>query len=230
MYKKLALIILTLSFFAGCSSVPMVSDKKIEEYLPKRGEFIADIMQIQASEKIEEISTRMLTSFQKHKSWYAEYIENYPGKTLPYHEKIGISEAEYRYFLQNAKSASRLSKVGEVKISIDKKSNGEIVFKTNPQEFPLNGVTVYEKANYVFTNYAKLEQYSEIDQDEKDSVTGRWKGAQWKHEKLNGEKGVSVTLAIGKRTDQGDGIIYYDVKNKTSETHEAYYFILLYTL
>jgi hypothetical protein len=203
----------------------------IQSLLPKKSVFTADVMIAKSTDKIEEISTRMTASLQSQKDWYMQYIENHPGVALPYHKNFGISEAEYGYFLENAKTTSTLSKVGEVELTVEALPSGKgITLKTKPENFPLNGVSIYTEEGYADTKYAKLDKESEIDQGDKASMTGRWKGKQWKYAEWDGKKGKSVTLAIGKRKDHQDGILYFDVKDLLTNPPEVYYFILLYPL
>lgn len=204
---------------------------EVNEYFPKRNVFVADVMVTKANKKIEKISAIMAESVQQHKNWYLKYVERYPGEALPYHKNFGISESEYKYFLEHSMTSSTLSKLGEVELTIEAlDSEKGLIIRTRPKEFPLNGIRIYEEEGYALTKYAKLDQVSEVNQQNKASMAGRWRGKQWKHTEWDGEKGKYVALAIGKRIDHGDGILYFNVKDLLNDPIEVYYLVLLYKL
>jgi hypothetical protein len=78
--------------------------------------------------------------------------------------------------------------------------------------------------------FGRLDVQTTINQQDADSPTGRWTGVQWTHDEISRDGGWRALLAIGHRTDAGDGILYLDVVDNTSDDPLAFSFIVLYDL
>lgn len=224
-------------FFAGffaLASLSMidapVEAQDIENYLPK-GEIIhGRIMELAAPRDIQVLSQKLQAAVQNDQTWFQQYItENENQRPLPYHPRLGLTELEYRRVLELA-GTMELRESGTVDLTVKRLKNGGFELVSSDHEMPLNGLRVYPNENLVETSYGILGEFSEINQQDPGSATGRWTGAQWKRSERTDVKLTAVKLAIGKRTDHGDGIIYYDVKNLSADTTENFSVILLYPL
>jgi len=150
------------------------------------------------------------------------------GKPLPYHKKLGVTEAEYSAYLVGINKI-KLIKNSEATIYFSQSEDGKVRLSGLPGKPPHDSLTYDIESNEIITAVAKLKEYSVIEQNNKESATGRWKGEQWKYSKmLSGTKYTSVKFAIGKLTDQAKNIIYYDVTLTVNGEPRELSYILLY--
>lgn len=219
--KAVSLLSLAILFSANIFAL------KNAQFIPEGKVINGEVMQMGYSQEMLDLSLKFQEGLKKHGTWLQEYIQQNPDGPLPYHVNFGITKEEYVRYQEISKEDLKLVKIGEIDIQLEHLNNG-VIFHTENPAFPLNDVHVDLKNDYVTTKYARLDIRSEIHQEDKSAITGRWKGVQWRYEKLEGNVGTSVKLAIGERTDHGDGILYYDVTNLIGDTPEQYHFIIIF--
>lgn len=227
MYKRIILS-LYLVLITSISSAGELG--KWENYIPKSGSAKADVMRLGAPAEIQNIGLRLQKAMKKDPQWFKSYISKSPaGKPLPYHKKFNLTEAEYSTYLAGINNEVKLTKSGQAKIKFSHDKAGEIKLSGLPGKPPHNVITYDIESNTIITAIAKTNKNSTIDQGNKKSATGRWKGEQWEYSEIQSEtKYKSVKFAIGKLTDQAKNIIYYDVKLTVNGQPRKLSYILLY--
>lgn len=196
--------------------------------LPLAGPVEARVMQLRGSPELEKISAKLEASMRSQPEWLMQYIEQHarPGKPLPYHANFGITQAEYARVLASPKEVV-LAQVGTVSLSAERQADGSIRLRTKPAS-RIDGLRIDAGEKTVTAPLARLTETSAINQDQAQSPTGRWTGTQWRHSTMQEDHVLSLKLAIGKRIDHGDGIIYYNVKNIRPGNRETYDEVLLF--
>lgn len=202
----------------------------IADYLPKGDVIHGRVMELAAPREIQALSQKLQTAIQNDQEWFQAFIaENAEVRPLPYHPRMGLMEVEYQRMLELAEIVE-MQQIGIATFKIKHLKDGGVQLISEDDSTPLNDMRLFPGKGFVETSYGDLNEFSEIDQSNPDSPTGRWVGAQWKKSERASDKLVAVKLAIGKRTDHGDGIIYYDVKNFAPGVAENYSYVLLYPL
>jgi hypothetical protein len=190
-----------LLYVAACVTT---AAQPTEPYLPKSGVISGKVMELVAPTGLVRISEKMQRAVQKDATWFKSYVAKAKeGEPLPYHQRLGVTKAEYDSIL-HAKMA--LQENGSVSIKFTTNGQGSLEFAADGAASALTGVKLPAGQKYAETSYGNLTTFSEISQDDPDSATGRWKGVQWKKD----ESIPSVTLALGRR-ESGGGIMYYNV-------------------
>lgn len=94
--------------------------------LLKLGTHTADIMDsIKQTPEQARIAEKLQISMQDNYEWFVDYMQKVPeGSPMPYHEKMGISKAEYTQFLADSEKAEIISS-GKEPLLIQK--NGDII-------------------------------------------------------------------------------------------------------
>lgn len=94
--------------------------------LLKEGNHKADLMDsLIATPQIAKIVGKLQIAVQKNYTWFIDYMKDVsPGEPLPYHEKMGISKAEYEALLAVGKNPVAVSSSQET-LQIEK--SGEII-------------------------------------------------------------------------------------------------------
>lgn len=182
----------------------------LDPYVPKSGILAGQAMELMASRELVRVTEKMQRAVQKDAAWFKSYVAKAkPDAPLPYHKRLGLTQAEYESLLHAKMS---LREKGAVTIKLTKNAQGDLEFAADGLAKALNGVRVSAGQKDVETPYGKLTAFSEISQDDPESATGRWKGVKWKKEGAVPE----VTLAIGRR-ESGEGILYYNVTAAQSD-------------
>lgn len=187
-------------------------------------------MELVAPRETQVLQQKLVAAIHNDQEWFQAFIaENTGVRPLPYHPKMGLTEVEYQRMLELS-DVMELQQVGSVTLTVKHLENGGVQLNSEEDSTPLNNMSLFPVEGFVKTGYGKLEEFSEINQNNPNSPTGRWIGAQWKKSEQTNDRQIAVKLAIGKRTDHGDGIIYYDVKNFLPGVTENYSYVLLYPL
>ncbi|GLO63458.1 hypothetical protein MACH09_39660 [Vibrio sp. MACH09] len=199
-----------------------------DSFVPKSDVVNADIMTLGAPPEIQEIGVRIQQSLQKNSDWANEFMSNLkPGRPMPYHPNLGVSESEYKKFVDGVKT-TQLIKVGETKLNFSIKDDTVVLAGLfGPSNSDL--VVYNVKQDTVVVMDLPLIERSQINQTKKDSATGRWKGEQWKIESFVSNTNLTfVKFAIGKFIDRPESVIYVDIKiiNGDERVRKSYFYIL----
>lgn len=224
--KKILLALLLCLFFINTSHTKELVE--LETYLPRSMTIKADVMAIGAPPQVQVLLDRLQKSLEQHKEWLQEYIKTAaPGTSLKYHENFGLTEEEYQTVLTQSDKLV-LVKQQEIELKFSKFKES-IQVSSSSTDFPMNNIIYDRKSNVIQTPYGVLRSVSKIEQNDKNSITGRWSGIQWQLQKGNPDEDFSfIKFAIGKLKDQAKGIIYYDVKYRNKDVSEVFSKILLY--
>jgi hypothetical protein len=199
----------------------------LNNYIPKNRILHAKVMALVSSKEVEPIAAKLKVELSKHTQWLTQYLKNrQPGQPLPYHPNFGITKAEYNTLLQAANQI-QLMNTGNIDVEFQQREPGVITVKTtNPS--PINGLRIEGKT--VTTPYGKTTVFADINNTDKDSATGAWKGVQWRltdfdeaaigTQSLDKIKGKEVKFAVGKLSKTGEGILYYSVKDIDLSQHK----------
>ena len=172
----------------------------------------------------------MQIAIQKKPEWFRSYMtEHEDARPLPYHPSFGVSKEEYVKLL-GTKNNLTLRKTHKVEIVANRLDENTVKFTSSDVNSPLNRLKINLRKNNVESTYGFLDEYSQINQSNPDSLTGAWKGVQWKKEYAKGSGGILEKLAVGRLDSGKQGIIYYDLKysmnNIQKVEHEFVFFDL----
>lgn len=208
-------------------------DNSYVSMLPVGRQVVATVTQLGFEPEYEALMLKLTTAFAQKPEWMQAYISEHaePGKPLPYHPDFGVSELEYEWILRNSDRSSKLVELRKIQLSVESEGDTTFRLKTIPADFPLNGVVIDRQGMWARTRDATLTERSDINQTNASSATGKWTGVQWRYEALAlPDTALSVKLALGRRQQQGDGIIYLDVKSVREQRREVYHYAVLFPI
>lgn len=196
--------------------------------LPSSGGVDARVMQIGMPAEALATAEKIQSAFAAQPEWAQQFIAKAaPGQALPYHPNMRVSKSEYKSFLV-ASEHPALVQVGTVSLSAVRSEAGDVRVVTSPATSRFNGIAIAADGRSVVTPLASLDETHAINNAEKDSLTGRWRGTQWSNEATTGQRALAVKFAIGKRTDHGDCIVYYNVESVQEPGEDAFQQVLLF--
>ncbi|MET4560539.1 hypothetical protein ABIA69_001683 [Lysinibacillus parviboronicapiens] len=172
------------------------------------GSYKADVMAIglpaDLNKKMEKITETMQTSLAQNEEWFSEVLAGLAeGEILPYHEKLGITEEEYKFLLE-ADQHFQLGKVGESDITITRADEQSTI--QNPTASIVKELTISADGNTLTSNLGDLTYVEEIIASDEQIVTGRWNGHIYR---MGGENTKQVLqISIGQLEDSKKKVIY----------------------
>lgn len=148
----------------------------------------------------------------KDPEWFEEYSKNAkPGIPLPYHEKLGLTKAEYEEYLKlwDQREMKPVPK-GELILRLEK-SGEKWRIRATGQASDLTTMFYDPKSDTFTTTSGVLKRIEDIDADAR-SILGKWTGKEWKMEEDDGFGITKENLAIGKLADNSYGLLVYRIQ------------------
>jgi hypothetical protein len=186
-------------------------------------------MQLAAPPEIVKITERFGAAVAKLPEWFVGYVKTHKDAkgALPYHANMGISQEEYRKMVASSKTL-KLMQMSTVQLSAARQADGGLRLQTRPPMPGLDGIVIEPGGKAAATRFARLADLDRIDNRDANGPTGRWSGTQWQHEARTASHALGVKLALGRRPDHGDGILYLDVRDVGEGRKDIFYEILLF--
>ncbi len=172
------------------------------------------LMDLVPPPRLNELNARVQAALSSDPAWWAEYnrTNQQPGKPLPYHPKMGVTEAEYREMVALVEGV-RLSPVRQAELTVRDEGNGRFVMNGGTALPELTGVVVDLANNRVDTPFGSTLTSAPIAPDaRKQQATGPWKGMSWTREELQPQTrtGTVISFTLGRLQQSGRGILYYE--------------------
>ena len=79
---------------------------RIEALIPD-GPVTAEVLTPDYSQRVQEISRRLINSAQADPVWFQNWIARHPNQPLPWHPKLGITKPEYDLYMREGTKAKR---------------------------------------------------------------------------------------------------------------------------
>ena len=225
--KILILIVCSVVLLSGCSKTndKIDSSSKVifSEYF-STGEYEASIKVIDLPPELKErnntINTKFSQSIAKHQEWLGEYIAQYSGEVLPWHENFGITKEEYDELLDMEDKMTLIEKK-KTNLKFSDLGDGLILLEKNLELSYLSDIIFDINKNEIIIANQTLRYSNEITASEGQRITGPWNGNTWR---INFEEVPSsmqidknkiygyISLSIGKLTETDEVILYYTEK------------------
>ncbi len=107
------------------------------------GRYSAEILALTPPPDVAASMREFESAMQRNPEWFKKYVEEHstPGKPLPYHEKMGISQADYER-IHTAKREFKLLPVAKCEISITKTDKELLEISGTNAAACLNGLVI----------------------------------------------------------------------------------------
>ncbi|MDP0491676.1 MAG: hypothetical protein Q7Q71_11555 [Verrucomicrobiota bacterium JB023] len=149
--------------------------------------------------------------------WFAEYSKSAaPGIPLPFHEKLGLTKAEYEDYLKlwDAREFKPLPQ-GELILRLEEKSDGKWMIRVTGRGTELTAIA-YDAEEDVFRSMSgEMKRIEDINADKR-SILGAWTGKEWKLEQEDAFGVTKENIAVGKLADGSYGLLVYRLQEVSS--------------
>jgi hypothetical protein len=194
-------------------------------YLPKSGIVQGQVMGLVAPTDTVLIAKKMQDAISRDRAWFVEHVKKTPqGTPLAYDPRMGITKDEYARVLQ-MQNVMTMRPIGSVTVKFAVDADGKMQIAADGLAKVLNGISLPPGQKYVDTPLGQLSTVSKVSQNDPKSPLGRWSGIQWAKSKIGGS---SITLAVGRRDETGEGVIYYNVTGSANGSQDS--LIILYKI
>lgn len=171
--------------------------------------------------EIEPYIGKIQSAATANPKWFREYSKNAtPGVPLPYHEKLGITQEEYKQY-RALWDKRTFEAIQPVALRLEKASDGNWMIRATGEGFPISSLRYNLSSKQLTSPNGELKKMSDLIGD-KDSTLGAWKGEKWS---LESETSISKTresFAIGKKSDENAGYIIYRLIETTTSGRPLY--------
>lgn len=213
---------------AAALQMPALAGGASLSMLPTSGPVQARVMQVGMPLEALRTAEKLQAALASQPDWAKSFLAKAdPGQPLPYHPNFQVTEEEYKFFLAAATKPT-LVQVGSLTLFAEKQQDGGIRLVTQPATSKVNGLLIAPDEKSVATPHATLTEVAPVNNQNAESATGRWNGTQWRYEGSSTGGLLVVKFAVGQRPDQGDSIIYYDLKAVQEGRNDLYHEVLLF--
>lgn len=201
-----------LSFSLLSAEVPEIFEGLFQEEVAVKGSIGAVV----PPPEIRPYIAKVEAAARQDPEWFREYSMNSePGLPLPFHEKLGLTEKEYkeyralweqREFKEMAQTALILRKTFGDKWSLTATGEGSAIstLRYDPAE------DTFRSPNGV------LQRLKDINADKR-SILGEWSGKEWRFEEETGLGKIKENFALGTMGKTGFGLVIYRAQEVSSE-------------
>lgn len=167
--------------------------------------------------QIEQIALTMQLALVEHQEWYNDELSKLEdGEPLPYDERLGVSEEEYKLLIVEDTDLV-LTKVGETNVTVTQaKKQLKIHFE---KQTMIQDMAITNNGESLVTEIGELTYVGKVAASE-DQQIGRWNG----HHYRLGEEDNTKTLhiSLGKLEESGQQIVRVEVMSEGDEKLEEF--------
>jgi hypothetical protein len=221
----LALIGLLL-VLAGCTPTkteprpaarPAVASPELLRSLPGLllpGEYRAEVLELVVPPRLEALSAKTVAAMQADPKWTQEYVRRHatknPGGPLPFHPKLGLTQAEHEEFLALA-DEQQLAPTSTFPLTIARTGDTVRFRTTDYRHRGLNELEIDLAGGRLRTPIATVPAPVPMPAGTTGRNLGPWKGVDWHHESGDPGRltGQSTRLSLGHTPETGHVVIEY---------------------
>ena len=166
---------------------------------PADGTYTGDLLALGRPAQAVQIEQRIEKALAADPKWASTYLlaQREPGTPLPYSPKLGVTKAEYSYFLQSAHQMV-LERVGDATVRLLHTEDG-VTLDLEGEDLPLTHFTFGPSGEHMSCRAGVSAPRVTVDATDPASPTGPWRGSEWVVTALNGSVSylLSVRLTLG---------------------------------
>lgn len=210
--------VLFTAFSLCLCSLTLAQDKApavFADYFTPNAAVKGEVVDVIPPEEIEKYIAKVDKVRVSDPEWFENYSKKaLPGIPLPYHEKLGLTKAEYEEYLKLWDQRKMVPRPrGELIVRLEKVGEKWRIRATGPAS-DLTTMLYDSKDDTYTTTSGVLKRIDDIDADKR-SILGAWTGKEWKMEANDGFGITKENLAVGKLDDGSYGLIVYRIQEVT---------------
>ena len=204
---------ITLIVAAHAAELPKAFSGLFEKDTPVRGQ----IGVVVPPAGIDKYVQKVEVAARQDTKWFREYtLSAKPGAPLPYHEKLGLTKAEYDEYIKLWGQREFKAIGDEIVLLLRQRSEDQWVLTATGNASAISILSYSPKTDAFSSANGKLLRTDDIKADP-DSILGAWSGSEWKFEEETSLGKTRENIAIGRFADNKYGIVVYRFAEVSSE-------------
>ena len=194
------------------ADTPKVFDGLLELNVPVRGQ----IGVVLPPQEIDKYVAKVEAAARKDPKWFREFSgQATPGAPLPYNERLGLTNEEYKDYLELWKKRAFKS-IEDVTLLLRQNADASWTISVTGGGSILTTLRYQTKTDSFRSLNGELKRIKDIEADAS-SILGQWSGREWKFEEETGLGKVKENFALGRFADNQFGILVYRAQELSSE-------------
>ena len=199
------------------------------KFLP-RGKTTVDIVTDAPNKRFQQLAGTIREAAAKDPTWFQSHIKAVqPGEPLPYDSRLGLSEKEYKEFLELSAKPQRVQKTAEASLTVTQVTRTRYRLDGGPDLPYLTGIEFDVAAQVVRTPFGMCSKMHIVNAGPSQRLTGPFNGYEWTYRKgrldeladVNKATFTSVQIVLGGFTQADRGILYYRARDVIVGEYQA---------
>lgn len=196
---------------AICAELPEVFKGLFEKDVPVR----ATIGMVVPPSDLDKYVAKVEAASRLDPEWFAEYsTASPPGSPLPFHEKLGLTQAEYDEYIALWRKRE-FRTIEEVLLLLRESAGGTWTLTATGNASQLSTLR-YQPKNDTFRSpngeMVRIEDIAAV----ADSILGEWSGPEWRFEEETSLGKTKENIALGRFADGKHGLVVYRLQDVSS--------------
>lgn len=211
-----------IAFAAALVSVSYAEEvPKVLAYLPKDKFVKGATTMVVPPKELDPYVAIVEKAARENPEWFKEHSKNSaPGIPLPYDPKLGLTEEQYKEYLE-IWAKREFKPVEPVVLQLKEAGEGSWAINTVGGAHPITTLKYHSKKDVFVSPNGSLERLDDVDAD-KHSILGAWTGHEWKFAEETDFGSTKENFAIGKTGDGKFGLLVYRMQEVSSEGTRLY--------
>lgn len=192
--------------------VPEMFKGLLEKDIPVR----AQIGTVVPPAEIDKHIAKVEAAAKQDPEWFKTYsTSSAPGTPLPYHEKLGLTRAEYDEYIALWRQRE-FRAIEEVMLLLRKSSGDTWTVTATGEAGAISTLRFHPETGNFRSPNGELVRIDDI-KAEADSILGEWSGPEWRYEEETTFGTTKENIAFGRYADGKNGLIVYRIQEVSTE-------------
>ncbi len=194
--------------------------KVLAQYFKIDAAIKGEVVVVIPPEEINIYIDKVKQASQKDPEWFAEYsAKASPGVPLPFHEKLGLTDEEYKKYRQ-LWTNRKFEVTQNIGIRLEQVDD-EFMIRVTGKGAKISLLRFQVKEGHFRSPNGVMKRIKDIDADA-ESILGAWAGQEWKFQEETGLGITKENFALGKTGDKKFGMMVYRLQDVSSTGRTLY--------
>ncbi|MFK8031757.1 MAG: hypothetical protein AB8G18_16090 [Gammaproteobacteria bacterium] len=201
---------------------------KLSEYLSVPSSVDAQIQTIEYTPEIRSLTDKLTENLEKNSEWFEQYSSQLaPGKRIPYHPNMGLTEAQYQQLL-GGEEQTRLTPTGGARLSFTWRDDDVLKIQGLPDEAPFDTLLYEGVSDSLITSFGTLSNSVSAKGKLGGESSLAWEGRLWATERKDDKGQLSIVYVLGD-LDEGDrGVLIHEIKGVVNNVVVEHHYMLMW--
>jgi hypothetical protein len=179
-----------------------------------------EVVAVLPPEQIQPFIEKVKEASQNDREWFEKYsADAQPGVPLPYHEKLGLTKAEYDQYLTLWEQRD-FKKIQDLAVRLEKMGD-QWVIRVGGAGAKITLLRYHEEKDEFKSPNGTLRRIEDI-KAAPESILRGWTGHEWKFEEKGALGTTKENFAIGKTEDEKSGLLVYRLQDMSASGRALY--------